>query len=93
MDLPDNIAAVCPSCHRRVNFGDEADDGGLEIDEGMKDTPLEAPFREFGKEPLDSIEPRARCCREVKGEAFMAVQPRPDLRVFMGYDVPKMFEK
>jgi len=68
-----------------VGFRDEAVDGGLEVDEGVEDTALEAPLGEFGEETLDSIEPRARCRREVKGEAFMAVRMRPvcpTLRIF-----------
>ncbi len=38
-----------------VGFGDEAIDGGLEIDEGMEDTPLEASFCEFGEERRGSV--------------------------------------
>ena len=38
-----------------VGFRDEAVDGGLEIDEGVEGTALEAPLGEFGEETLDSI--------------------------------------
>jgi hypothetical protein len=39
-----------------VGFRDEAIDGSLEVDEGMEDAPLEAPFGEFGEEPFDRVE-------------------------------------
>ena len=37
-----------------VGFGDETIDGGLEVDEGMEDPPLEASLCEFGDETLRS---------------------------------------
>ena len=40
-----------------VGFGDEPIDSGLEIDDGMEDAPLEAPFCEFGEETFDGVEP------------------------------------
>ena len=67
-----------------VGFGDEAIDGGLEIDERMEDAPVEPPFGEFGEEALDSIGPRTRCGREVEGEAAMTVKPGPNLGMLMG---------
>jgi hypothetical protein len=42
-----------------VCLGDEAVDGGLEIDDRAKDATLEASLGKFGEEGLDSIEPRA----------------------------------
>ncbi len=44
-----------------VCFGDEAIDGSVEVDEGMEDTTLEAPFCEFGEEAFDGVEPGAGC--------------------------------
>ncbi len=41
-----------------VGFGDEAIDGGLEIDEGKEDTAFEAPVCQFCEEPFDGVEPR-----------------------------------
>jgi hypothetical protein len=58
-----------------VMLGKEAVDGGLEVDERMKDSALEATLRQFGEEALDGVEPRARGRREVEGEALMAVEP------------------
>ena len=42
-----------------VMLGDEAIDGGLEVDDGVEDTSFQAAFGEFGEEALDGIEPRA----------------------------------
>ena len=67
-----------------VGFGNEAIDGGLEIDEGMEDTPLEAPFCEFGEEAFDGVEPRGGCWREVENKPLVAIEPSPDLRMLMG---------
>ena len=67
-----------------IGFGDEAINGGLEIDERMEDAPVEPPFGEFGEEALDSIGPRTRCGREVEGEAAMTIKPGPNLGVLMG---------
>ena len=40
-----------------VVFFDEAVDGGLEIDDGMKDAVLEPSAGQFGEEAFDGIEP------------------------------------
>ncbi len=40
-----------------VGLSDEAIDGGLEIDEGVKDPTFEPSPCEFGEEPFDGIEP------------------------------------
>ena len=39
---------------------------------------------ELGEEPLDDVEPRAGCRREVERPARMARQPSPDLRMLVG---------
>src|SRR5258708_8925125 len=67
-----------------VGLGDEAVDGGLEVDDRAKDAALEAAPGEFGEEALDGIEPRARGRGEVEDEARMARQPGLDLRMLMG---------
>src|SRR5260221_6325847 len=67
-----------------VGLGDEAVDGGLEVDDRAKDAALEAAAGEFGEEALDGIEPRARGRGEVEDEARMARQPGLDLRMLMG---------
>ena len=40
-----------------VVLSKEAVDGGLEVDERMKDSALEATLRQFGEEALDGVEP------------------------------------
>ena len=40
-----------------VVVGDEAIDGGLEIDDAFEDAALEAPLGEDGEETLDDVEP------------------------------------
>ena len=66
-----------------VGFGDEAIDGGLEIDQGVEDTALEASPGEFGEEALDGVEPGTRCWREMEYKPLMAVEPGSDLWVLM----------
>ena len=67
-----------------VGLRDEAVDGGLEIDHTSEDTALEALLGEFGEEPLDCVEPRARGGREVEGEARVPVEPLTHLRMLCG---------
>lgn len=38
-------------------FADKAIDGGLQIDDGMKDAIFQTPAGQLGKEALDGIEP------------------------------------
>ena len=66
-----------------VGLRDEAVDGGLEIDHTSEDTALEALLGEFGEEPLDCVEPRARGGREVEGEARVPVEPLTHLRMLV----------
>jgi hypothetical protein len=54
-----------------VVLGEVAVDGGLEMDDGMKDATLEAALRQFGEETFDGVEPRAGGRREVEGEAMI----------------------
>jgi len=85
-DGGDDLVRVCGPGERFgvfVGFCDEAIDGGLEIDEGMEDTALEAPFCEFGEEAFDSVEPRAGCWREVENKPLVAIEPGPDVRMLM----------
>ena len=58
----DDIVGLCFPCEGRwvlVVLGDEAVDGGLEVDEGVEDATLEPSPRELGEEPFDGIQPRA----------------------------------
>jgi hypothetical protein len=78
------IGGPCEWFRALVSFGDEAINGGLEIDERIEDTPVEAPFGEFGEEALDGVGPRTRCGCEVESEAAMTIKPGPNLGVLMG---------
>lgn len=40
-----------------ILLGEEAVDGGLEVDYGMKDAEFEAALRQLGEEALDRVEP------------------------------------
>ena len=42
-----------------VVLGDEAVDGGLQVDDGAEDAALQPPPGELGEEALDGVEPRA----------------------------------
>ena len=42
-----------------ILLGDEAVDGGLEVDQRVECAALEAPPGELGEEALDGVEPRA----------------------------------
>ena len=66
-----------------VCFGDEAVDGGLEIDDGAEDTTFQAATAELGEEPLDSVEPGARGWREVENETRVAIEPGTNVGVFV----------
>ncbi len=67
-----------------VGLSDEAINGGLEFDDGVKDAALEAAAGEFGEEALDGIEPGAGGRGEVEDEARMARQPGLNLRMLVG---------
>ena len=66
-----------------VCFGDEAIDGGLEIDQGVEDAAFELPSCEFGEEAFDGVEPGGGCWREVEYKLLMAVEPGPNLWVLV----------
>ncbi len=67
-----------------IVLGDEAVDGGLEVDDGVEDATLEPSPGEFGEEAFDGVEPGTGCRHEVEGPAWMAVEPGADLRVLVG---------
>ena len=58
-----------------VVVGDEAVDGGLEIDDALEDAALEATLGEDGEEALDGVEPAGGGRGEVEGPARMPAQP------------------
>ena len=55
----DAVRIGCPSELRglHVVLGEEAVDGGLEVDEGMEDAAFEAAFGEGGEEPFHCVQP------------------------------------
>ena len=64
-----------------VGFGDEAVDGGLQLDDRGEDTALERLLGEFGKPTFDRVGPRTRGRGEVEGDARMACKPTVHLGV------------
>jgi hypothetical protein len=54
-----------------VCLNEEAVDGRLQRDEGMEHAALQAALGQRGEEALDSVDPRGRGGREVKGEAAL----------------------
>ena len=66
-----------------VVVGDEAIDGGLEIDDAFEDAALEAPLGEDGEETLDGVEPTGRGGREMEASARMTPQPFDHLGVLV----------
>ena len=65
-------------------LGEEAVDGGLEVDERAEDAALEAAPGELGEEALDGVEPGARGRGEVEGPARVPGEPGADLGVLVG---------
>jgi len=67
-----------------VGFCDEAIDGGLKLDDRFEDAAFEPLPGEFGKQPFDRIDPRARGWGEMESEALMPLQPSFDVGVLVG---------
>ena len=67
-----------------VGLGEEAVDGGLQIDDGSEDAALEAALGELGEEALDGIEPGCRGRGEVEGPARMPGEPLAHLGMLVG---------
>ena len=70
-----------------VVFGDEAVDGGLQVDHAGEDAVLQSSARELGEEALDSVESRTGSRGEVEGPARMPCEPAPDLGRLVRGDV------
>ena len=77
------VSGPCEGFGVDIGLGDEAVDGGLEIDDGAEDAALEAALGELGEEAFDGIEPGARGRGEVEDEALVPVEPSTDLRVLV----------
>ena len=82
-DDPVRIGGPAKGYRVLIGFGEEAVDGGLQVDKRMESTALEAPSCELGEEAFDGIEPRARCGREMEGETLVAVEPGPNFRMLV----------
>jgi hypothetical protein len=67
-----------------AGLGDEAVDGGLEIDDGVEDTALQSTPAEFAEKPLDGVEPGARGWCEVEDETRVAIEPGTNARMLVG---------
>ena len=63
---------------------EEAVDRGLEIGDRSEHAAFQSPLCQGREKTFDSVEPRCRSGREVKGPAGMAGEPLADLRMFMG---------
>jgi hypothetical protein len=75
-----------------VVVGDDAIDGGLEIDDAFEDAALETAPGENGEEALDSVERTGRGRREMEGPARMPPQPFDLLGVLVGRSRPQQEE-
>jgi hypothetical protein len=62
---------------------EKAMDGGLKVDDRSEDAALQPTLCELGEKAFDGVELGARCRREVKGEAFVALEPLAHLRVLV----------
>ena len=83
----DDFVRVCGSDEwfwLLILIGDEAVDGGLEIDDAFEDAAFEAAFGQDGEEALDGIEPTRRGGREVKRPSRIAAQAVDHLGVYVG---------
>lgn len=58
LDGGDDLVGIgdpCEGLGLLVVLGEEAVDGGLEIDDGMKDAAFQAPFDSFAKKPSTAL--------------------------------------
>jgi hypothetical protein len=63
-----------------VSLGEEAVDGGLEVDDRSEDAAFEPALGEVGEEAFDGVEPAGRGGREVENEA---AEPGANLGMFV----------
>src|SRR6202035_5238977 len=78
------VGGPCEGLWHLVSLGEEAVDGGLQIDDGSEDATLQSPLGQLGEVTLYGVEPGARCRREVEDEALMPREPGPHLGMLMG---------
>src|SRR5882672_8348617 len=67
-----------------ICLGDEAVDGGLEIEDGSEDAAFQSPLGQLGEVTLHGVEPGTRCRREVEDEAHVPSEPSLHLGMLMG---------
>ena len=82
----DFIRVLGPSKGSRVGvgLGEEAIDGGLQLDDGSEHAAFEPPLGELREEAFDGVEPGCRSGGEVEGPARVPLQPGADLRMLVG---------
>jgi hypothetical protein len=76
--------AACEWLRVSVGLGNEAVDGGLEIDDGVKDAALQSTPAELCEKSLDGVEPGARGWCEMEDKSRMAIEPSANVRMFVG---------
>src|SRR5665213_2213832 len=67
-----------------ISLGDEAVDGGLEIDDGSEDATFQSLLGQLGEVTFHGVEPGARGRCEVEDEAHVPPEPTPYLGMLMG---------
>jgi len=67
-----------------VAMFDPVGDRRLELEHACEGAATDALARDLGKQPLDEVEPRRGCRREVQGDAGVALEPAPDRRRLVG---------
>lgn len=87
LDGGEDLVWICGPDERLrvvVCLGEEAIDGGLEIDDQVEHVALKPTFAELGEEALDGIEPTGGGRGEVEDETGMAAEPGAHLGVLVG---------
>src|SRR5271165_257620 len=77
-DGGDGFVGVCGPCEGLwglVCLGEEAVDGGLEVDDGSEDAALQSSLGQRGEVTLDGVQPGAGGRREVEDEALVPAEP------------------
>src|SRR6516225_6128489 len=82
-DDPVGVGGPDERLGRIVGLGEEAVDGGLEVDDRLEHAAFEPSLGQLGEEALHGVEPGGGGRGEVEGPARMALQPSPHLRVLV----------
>src|SRR5665213_4006548 len=78
------VSGPCEGLWCLVCLGDEAVDGGLEIDDGSEDASFQTSLGQLGEVALDGVEPGARGWREVEDKTLMPCEPGTNLGMLVG---------